>query len=419
MKILEEHKEWPAVKEVYQRLHENGYQALLAGGCVRDALLGVSPRDFDIATNARPEVVEGLFPRSIGVGKRFGVMIIPFEGFHIEVATFRVDKSYEDGRRPTEVVFCTPEEDAARRDFTINALFYDFERDAVVDFVDGEADLRRSLIRAVGRASSRFEEDKLRMLRAVRFAAQLGFQIEDETYQAIKGTSCQIGVVAHERIRQEVVKILSSHYRTMGLSLLEESLLLREIFPEWDLLVESGGWVKTKLRLDSMGTPYCEELAWTLFGYAMIEHRGATSGIQIVEQRLKELCTPRKILDETLDLLKKLSSWKDFMALRLGERAQIWAKHPILWRAKERLEFIECGDLSDELKHEREAMDHIFCEEGKLPSPFLTGQDLLKMGYSSGPKFGEWLNELYAAQLEGSIRSRNEALAHLEQLRFK
>ncbi|HEX4923157.1 MAG TPA: CCA tRNA nucleotidyltransferase, partial [Bdellovibrionales bacterium] len=176
--IFSSHPHWPAVETVCGTLARSGYEAWLAGGCVRDALLGRVPQDFDVATSAAPEQVEALFERAVAVGKAFGVIILPFEGFQIEVATFRKDGLYVDGRRPASVTFSSPREDAARRDFTVNALYYDVVNKRVVDYVNGERDLAAHVIRTVGSPHDRLSEDSLRLMRAVRFSAQLGFEIE-------------------------------------------------------------------------------------------------------------------------------------------------------------------------------------------------------------------------------------------------
>lgn len=195
---LKQHSQWPAVEEILQSLKLAGYECYLAGGCVRDALLGRPASDLDVATNATPEQIEKLFPKTIAVGKSFGVMRVLSRGSDIEVATFRKDGLYKDGRRPEDVSFSSPEEDAKRRDFTVNALFFDLSKEKVIDFVSGLEDLKQQTLRAVGDAFLRFEEDKLRILRALRFASQLGFVIESKTFQAIKISAPQVVQVSPE-----------------------------------------------------------------------------------------------------------------------------------------------------------------------------------------------------------------------------
>ena len=218
--LLEEHSQWNAVKEVCSRLRDAGFEALLAGGCVRDLIMHREPNDFDVATDATPDQIESLFPKCLLVGKAFGVIILPFDGFQIEVATFREDLQYKDGRRPEGVKFSTPKADAQRRDFTINALFYDPIKREIIDFIDGQADIKAKILRTVGDPNHRFDEDKLRLLRAIRFAAQLDFRIEDGTLRAVETHAKDVSVVSHERIRDELIKLLKSPNRNIGLELL-------------------------------------------------------------------------------------------------------------------------------------------------------------------------------------------------------
>ncbi|HEY8966793.1 MAG TPA: CCA tRNA nucleotidyltransferase, partial [Candidatus Methylacidiphilales bacterium] len=218
---------------VVRRLQEAGHIAYFAGGCVRDRLLGREPHDYDVATDAPPERVQSLFPRTTGlVGKAFGVICVIERGAQVEVATFRQDLDYVDGRRPIGVRFVTPEEDARRRDFTVNGLFYDPIADRVIDFVGGRADLEAKTIRAIGEPRARFAEDKLRLLRAVRFAVALGFEIEAGTWAALRELAPEIAVVSPERIRDELDKIWSGPDPARGLDLLDQSGLLAAVLPE-------------------------------------------------------------------------------------------------------------------------------------------------------------------------------------------
>src|SRR2546430_755721 len=202
-----------AARSIAHRLRERGHVAYFAGGCVRDLLRGQAPKDFDIATDARPEVVQKMFPRTYAVGAHFGVIVVLENDFQFEVATFRSDGAYLDGRRPVEVHFATAEEDAARRDFTINGMFFDPEKDEVIDFVGGRADLEARLIRAIGDPAQRFAEDRLRILRAIRFATVLGFDIDSATWAAGGASASSIVQISAERIREELVKIFLSPNR--------------------------------------------------------------------------------------------------------------------------------------------------------------------------------------------------------------
>jgi len=219
-------------REIVRRLRAAGHVAYYAGGCVRDLLSGKPPKDIDIATDARPETVQKLFQRTYAVGTHFGVIVVLENEFQFEVATFRSDGAYLDGRHPVEVHFATAEEDAARRDFTINGMFFDPEKEEVIDFVGGREDLGRKLIRAIGDPAQRFAEDKLRMLRAVRFATVLGFEIDAATWNSIVVSAASITQISAERIREELVKIFLSPNRARGWDLLDASGLMRAILPE-------------------------------------------------------------------------------------------------------------------------------------------------------------------------------------------
>jgi poly(A) polymerase len=219
-------------RNIVRRLRDAGHAALFAGGCVRDSLMGKAPNDFDIATSARPEQVQRLFPRTVPVGVQFGVILVVEQGMEYQVATFRSDGAYLDGRHPKNVTFTTAEGDARRRDFTINGLFYDPIEERVLDFVGGRKDLERRTLRAIGNPADRFAEDKLRLLRGVRFASTLGFEIEVATWDAVRAGAPAIREVSAERIRDELVKIFSSPHRVRGFDLLDASGLMVEILPE-------------------------------------------------------------------------------------------------------------------------------------------------------------------------------------------
>ena len=221
-----------AAEAILRRLRRDGYEAYLAGGCVRDILMGTEPKDYDIATSATPQQICRIYPRAQKVGAHFGVVIVRQFGQQVEVATFRTDGPYRDGRHPETVTFSTAQADSKRRDFSINGMFYDPESDRVIDYVGGQADLRRKLIQAIGNPEQRFEEDHLRMLRAVRFACSLGFDIEQETFEAIYNRASKIASISPERIREELEKILCAPGRADGFRLLCESGLLPHLWPD-------------------------------------------------------------------------------------------------------------------------------------------------------------------------------------------
>lgn len=230
---LSDHPHWPTVQRIYHTLVDNGYKAYLAGGCVRDFLLGRTANDLDIATDATPDTIERLFPKTVAVGKAFGVILVVENEITFEVATFRSDGAYVDGRHPEAVVFTTAEEDAERRDFTVNALFYDLHQGRVLDFVGGVKDLEAKTIKAVGDPEARFREDHLRLFRAVRFSAQLDFEIEPATLRAVKAHALLVKTVSPERIHEETYKLLKSKNAFRGLELLESTGLGKALFPGW------------------------------------------------------------------------------------------------------------------------------------------------------------------------------------------
>ena len=226
-----------AAQTTAMRLIDAGHTAYFAGGCVRDTLLGIEPKDYDIATSATPAEVQDLFPKSNAIGAHFGVILVKANGFPFEIATFRHDGSYKDGRHPESVTFTTPEDDASRRDFTVNGLFQNPQNGEIIDFVDGQQDLRAQCLRAIGNPTERFQEDALRLMRAIRFASTLGFQIEPVTWSAICENSDLLAKISAERIRDEFTSILTFKHRARGFDLLTESGLMKHIVPEvYDLI---------------------------------------------------------------------------------------------------------------------------------------------------------------------------------------
>jgi poly(A) polymerase len=223
-------------REVAQRLRAQGHIAYFAGGCVRDMVRGLPAKDFDVATDATPDIVQKIFPHTYAVGAHFGVVVVVENGFNFEVATFRSDGAYLDHRHPVDVRFSSPEEDAKRRDFTINGMFFDPEKNEVIDFVGGRADLEAKVVRAIGDPAARFAEDRLRMLRAVRFATVLDYKIDNRTWDALVASAASINEISAERIREELLKIFLSPNRVRGWDLLDRSGLMRTILPELDAM---------------------------------------------------------------------------------------------------------------------------------------------------------------------------------------
>ena len=402
MEVLKKHPQWKYVLETCRVLQKSGYQAWLAGGCVRDGLLGIAPNDFDIATDARPEIVETLFEKTVGVGKAFGVIVLPFKEFQIEIATFRYDGEYTDGRRPENVVFCTPEEDAMRRDFTVNALFFDVLQEEVVDYVGGREDLSRKVLRAVGDPRTRFAEDHLRILRAFRFAGQLEFEVEESTYEAAKEMSDKVTEVSGERIRQEFEKLFTRGKRVYGLEYIYSSGVFKSLFPHAKKDLKEWGSLKKELSLLEKGTRL--NLIWSLFFIRSFSpiHRDE------FEKNLGFLKFSRQDQKEILKLADLISSQSIWSQKRKGERLDSWAK----WgRETDYLDIVKLGLASDALKEDAKI---VFSKEG-MPVPFLKSSDLKAAAIPQGPLWSDLLKEAYYLQLEGTLQSRDDAFEWLRQ----
>ena len=419
--------------QVVRRLRAAGHQAWLVGGCVRDLLLGRHPKDFDVATDARPDRVTELFHRSEQVGAHFGVVLVRENTAQVEVATFRSDHSYEDGRHPEEVRFETdPREDALRRDFTINALLLDPETSEVLDYTGGRDDLARSVVRAIGDAATRFGEDHLRMLRAVRFAARLGFRIEPSTMDAIRRMHGAILRVSAERIRDELVRILVEGGARYGFELLDASGLLGDILPEVAAMKgvaqppeyhpEGDVWVHTLLLLEKLRDP-----TPTLALGALLHDVGkpptfrvaerirfdghVEEGVKLARAILSRLRFSGEQTAQVEALVANHMRFKD-----VGNMRQSTLKRFLrLPRFHEHLELHRLDVMSsnrrlDSYDFVKEKLELMPAEELK-PEPLITGQDLIAAGYAPGPRFGGMLAAVEDAQLEGAVRTREEALA--------
>lgn len=394
---LKNHSQGPWAWSVAERLKQAGFEVYLAGGCVRDLALGRVPHDLDLVTSALPEQIEKLFEKTVDVGRSFGVMRVLGEGQDLEVATYRVDGPYEDGRRPTSVVFATAPEDAQRRDFTINALFLDPWSGQVLDYVEGLRDLNSRLVRTVGEPERRFREDKLRLLRAVRFAAHLGFSLDPETWHGICEHASWAKTVSPERIREETGKMLRGNDPTEALRLLEASGLRQELFPE------------LSAQAVALGTPLWESARseeWRLWGLWLAQrmlNAGASSAEFLpFAKRWKFSRAEEQCLGDFLRQLEERSSWA---SLRLGERLQRMARPGIHWALRV-LEFADPseGQWAQDLRESE--------TRGELPAPFVRGEDLRSR--FQGPRLGDVLRETYMVQLEGAFNDRESALAWID-----
>ncbi len=383
---------------ILRKLRRNGFEALLAGGCVRDMLLGKRAKDHDVATNAKPKEVTELFKRTLNVGAKFGVIIVLIENQQVEVATFRTETDYVDGRHPGLVKFTTAAEDASRRDFTINGMFYDPLNKEVIDHVDGQADLRAKIIRTIGKPAERFSEDYLRMLRAVRFSTQLGYAIEPLTWSAICTNSSNIAQISGERISIELEGILINPNRAAGASMLFDSGLAKVIFP--GLFTKNG-----KIPIEVLGqlrekVDFALALACLFVGCETdfaIEMSRILKLSRSQTKHIKFLLANRgRLLDDRMSLanLKKILAEPYFADLFEFQRAIQMAEGGIDSTAA-------LENLSNRIKE--------LGDVDLKPKPLLNGHDLIRLGAVPGPALGQMSQELYIAQLEGKLQRPKQA----------
>jgi len=417
-------------------LRRNGYQALLVGGCVRDLLLGRVPADYDVTTDATPEQVLTLFPESVAVGAQFGVILIPHDGTKVEVATFRSDVGYSDGRHPDSVVYSkTPEEDVQRRDFTINGLLMRHDTGGVLDFVGGQADLKAKLIRAIGEPDRRFKEDKLRMMRAVRFAARFGFEIEAETFRAIRRHVAEIHQISPERLREELTKMLTEGAARQAFELLAETWLLQQVLPEIGAMKgveqppqfhpEGDVWIHTRMMLEGLPAGASPTLAWGVLlhdvGKPPTFQSAAETGDRIrfnnhvdVGVRMAEaICKRLRFSNEDIEqILALVDNHMKFGAVE-DMRTSTLKKFVRLPRFEEHLALHRLDCLSSHRHLESYDFVQRFLEvtppEQVRPERLLSGDDLQAMGFRPGPLFAEILRSVEDAQLDGQVKTREEA----------
>jgi poly(A) polymerase len=385
-----------AAIKIIRRLQGSGFEALLAGGCVRDMLLKRAASDYDVATGAHPEDVMKIFKRTLKVGAKFGVVIVLIEEAKVEVATFRTETGYADGRHPAVVKFAGAAEDAGRRDFTINGMFYDPLKKEVIDYVNGQADLKKKLIRTIGRPPKVFGEDYLRMLRAVRFSTQLGFAIESRTFSAICSNSKHIAKISGERIAMELEAILVSPNRSAGVSLLAQSGLAEAIFP--DFTVENKNLaikVLAQLRKKS-------DFALALAAF----FAGCPSEFAIEKCRVLKLSRSQtKHTKFLLDNRGKLLDGKMSLAqLKLIVSEPYFGDLYELQRAIQRAERQSVAALVN-LRKRIKALGDVELR----PKPLLDGHALIRLGAVQGPDLGQLAEEMYIAQLEGKLQGKEQA----------
>ena len=414
---------------VVRRLRGAGHEAFLVGGCVRDIIRGVTPQDFDIVTAARPEQVRALFARTVPIGARFGVVLVIEGGRPYEVATFRSETGYDDGRRPARVAFATAEEDVRRRDFTVNGLLMDPETGRIIDYVDGRRDIDRRLIRTIGDPIERFAEDHLRMLRAVRFTAVLGYTIDPETLAAIRWQAPAVRRISAERIREELDRIFTSGGAREGMELLAESGLLEQILPEVLALrgvnqppafhPEGDVWEHTLRMLALLAEKEGGadlRLAWAVvlhdIGKAVTRSENETGthfyshvqrGEEVAAAILRRLRFSR---EETETILALVRGHMLFMHVRKmrSNRLKRFLRQPDFLLHLE-LHRLDCLGSHGLLDHHEFCLQKLgaYSTEELRPSPLLTGKDLIGMGYAPGPVFREILRAVEDAQLSGEV----------------
>ena len=430
-------------------LRQAGHGAYLVGGCVRDLLLGREPADYDVATSATPEQVMQLFPETYAVGAQFGVVLVPVrrdtpEGernnFSIEVATFRSDGVYSDGRHPDQVQFTADAQtDVQRRDFTINGLLLDPVSGEVLDYVGGRDDLKQGVVRTIGPAHQRFSEDKLRMMRAVRFAARFGYAIDPHTFAAIRELVPQIGQVSQERIRDEILKMLTEGHARKAFELLDATGLLEQVLPEVKRMQgveqppqyhpEGDVWVHTLMLLEGLPAGVSKTLALGVLLHDVGKpptFRVAPDRIRFdqhaeVGTRMAEAICHRFRLsnDETQQVTSLVANHMRFGDVKRMKESTL-KRFFRLPRFEEHLELhrLDCLSSHRDLSLYHYAKDHFLSTplEKIRPTPLLNGNDLIEAGYQPGPRFKELLTAVEDAQLEGAITTKKEALSLVQSL---
>jgi poly(A) polymerase len=452
----------PEALSIVKRLREAGHQALFVGGCVRDALMGIPPKDWDIATSASPDLVESLFPRTVAVGKAFGVILVVTPDGEFEVATFRGDREYSDGRRPSGVYFTSVGEDVKRRDFTINALLYDPVADEVIDYVGGRADLEARVIRTVGDPAERFGEDYLRLLRAVRFAARTGFRIEESTYSAVVRLHSLVSGLAAERVGEELVRMLTEGHSERAFRLLARTGLLADVLPEvaalrgvpqppeyhpegdvWEHVLVMLAELDTVVKASRVAPPQSghlldeqlvfplqaerEVLAWAVLLHDIGKpetlryadrirfHGHDAAGAEMAVQVLTRLRRPGRICRAVEELVRGHMRFIHIEDMRVAKRRrfvqdELFPLHLALHR-------IDC------LGSHRDLSGYDFAlaawqEELSRPAarrPLVGGSDLIAAGYRPGPQMGRMLRAVDDARLEGHISTQQEAMDWIRQ----
>lgn len=429
-----------SAKDISRILNDAGHTCYFAGGCVRDQLLKIEPKDYDLATSATPQQVLKLFPKADSIGAHFGVILVKYAGAAFEIATFRTDGSYTDSRRPESVTFATAEEDASRRDFTVNGLFQKSDTGEIIDFVNGKIDIEKKLIRAIGNPNERFTEDALRLMRAIRFATKLNFDIEEKTWEAIKTNAPLIKNIATERIQAEFSLILLSPRRARGLDLLVKSGLIQHFLPEiLDLIgceqppqfhPEGDVYIHTSMMLDMLEGEVTLELVLAVllhdigkpatYSYDPDEDRIRFSGhdslgAEMAETILKRLKYSNKTIDEVCAMV---ANHMNFMNVRFMKKSKVkrFMSRPT-YELEMELHRVDCGSsngITENYDFLR-AKEEEFASEPLIPAPLISGKDLIGLGYRPGPQFKEILQAIQTEQLEGKLTESSQAIAWIKE----
>jgi poly(A) polymerase len=419
---------------IVQRLQGAGFTAFWVGGCVRDFLLGREPGDYDIVTAALPEQVERLFPHTVPVGRKFGIIVV-VEGEHqFQVATFRAEADYRDGRHPEQVTFGDARADALRRDFTVNGLFYDPVRGQLHDWVGGDADLKGKVIRTIGSPEERFNEDHLRLLRAVRLAAQLDFQIEPATLAAVRAQTAKIQGISAERIRDELLKLFRPPYAARGLELLRETGLLEQVLPEIAVTVtcqqspdfhpEGSVFNHLVLMLKKLPPDADPLLPWAVLFHDVAKPVTASSdpvtgsihfyghervGAEMTKDILERLRFPRKQNDEVVEAVRHHMQFKDALEMRKATLRRMLMRPTFPLELQ--LHRLDCLgshgrlDAYDYLVEQAKELE----KKPEIRPPLLTGDDLMEIGMNPGPAMGALLEEIREKQLQDELKTAEEA----------
>jgi tRNA nucleotidyltransferase/poly(A) polymerase len=418
-----------AALKVVQTLQDRGFQAVFAGGCVRDERLGLSPKDYDVATNAVPAEVLAAYPNAMTVGAHFGVVLVKVGGHAIEIATFRTDGSYADGRKP----------DASRRDFTVNGIFYDPLSETLLDFVHGQDDIDAGILRCIGDPLERFAEDHLRLLRAIRFATRFGFEIAPETWDALKTCAPSITRISPERIRDELDRIWVHPNRVLGFDLLVDSGLMPAILPEildlqgceqppqWH--PEGDVFVHTRMMLDILPDEASLPLVLSVLFHDIAKPATYTYdeadqrirfnghdklGAEMTEVILRRLKYSNEIIEATVIAVANHMAFAHVQKMRVAKLKRFMARPTFADELE--LHRVDCSSSHGKLNNHTflNAKAEEFANEPLIPSPLVNGHELMALGHEADPHLGRILHAIQTHQLEGTLRTKEEALAWLK-----